>query len=270
MKKCVIVIPIHSKDPSPNELISFAQCFKVLSKHPIKIIAPKGLDVSKYRKVVSNFDSIFIHPNWFASLKQYNKLKISRYFYSLFSEYEFLLTYELDVFVFSDQLLFWCDQGYDYIGAPWFEDFAEDGMDKSLIGVGNSGFSLRRISSINKVLKKMFYWPEINQPLSFTERITQKLHQPVHQLLNSGKENFTIQKYCSLPEDLFYYYNAKQICPEFRIAPIEKAISFSFEVSPQILFQLNKSELPFGCHAWWKYDLNFWKPYICSYGYDLI
>jgi hypothetical protein len=35
-KLCVVVIPIHSESPSVFELISFQQCFKILSNHSIK------------------------------------------------------------------------------------------------------------------------------------------------------------------------------------------------------------------------------------------
>jgi hypothetical protein len=38
-KKVVVVIPIHSE--SVFELISFQQCFKILSNHSIKIVAPE-------------------------------------------------------------------------------------------------------------------------------------------------------------------------------------------------------------------------------------
>jgi small ligand-binding sensory domain FIST len=27
----------------------------------------------------------------------------------------------MDCLVFSDQLLAWCNRGYDYVGAPWFK-----------------------------------------------------------------------------------------------------------------------------------------------------
>ena len=46
-KKVVVVIPLHSETPNELELISFQQCFKILGKHPIKIVAPEGLNLEK-------------------------------------------------------------------------------------------------------------------------------------------------------------------------------------------------------------------------------
>ena len=98
----VIVIPIHSECPSEFELISFQQCYKILYNYSIKIIAPQGLNLKEYRKYVPNIDVLYIPPKWQSSIEMYNKLKLSKYFYSLFKEFNFLLTYELDAFVFKD------------------------------------------------------------------------------------------------------------------------------------------------------------------------
>lgn len=49
----------------------------------------------------------------------------------------------------------------------------------------------------------------------------------------------------------------------------EDGLGFSFEQSPDYLFIQNNQELPFGCHAWWKYDLNFWRPHIENFGHKI-
>ena len=42
-----------------------------------------------------------------------------------------------------------------------------------------------------------------------------------------------------------------------------EALRFSFERFPKELFALNGDSLPFGCHAWKKYQYEeFWKEYI--------
>ncbi len=264
MERCVIVIPIHSPNPSKFELISFKQCFNILGKHPVRIIAPNGLDISEYKNVVPDFDVVYIDPEWLSSLRSYNRLKISRYFYSLFKDYEYLLTYELDAYVFSDQLEYWCDQGYDYIGAPYFEGYSADGSNAAFMGVGNSGFSLRKIRSIEAILKNAVYRPENYARLPFWERMREKIIVPVRFLRNLGKENYTLQRFCSMNEDAFYFKYGNKYYSKFKIAPVDKATAFSFEVSPEKLFVMNNNVLPFGCHAWWKYNLEFWKPYITA------
>jgi hypothetical protein len=42
----------------------------------------------------------------------------------------------------------------------------------------------------------------------------------------------------------------------------KEALAFSIEKNPQIGIKLLGGTLPFGCHAWEKYNPNFWKKYI--------
>jgi hypothetical protein len=71
-------------------------------------------------------------------------------FYEVFRQYEYMLIYQLDCWVFRDELEMWCDKGYDYIGAPFFVKWFVDRG----IYVGNGGFSLRKISNIIEYLKR--------------------------------------------------------------------------------------------------------------------
>ena len=71
-------------------------------------------------------------------------------------------------------------------------------------------------------------------------------------------------------EDGFWSKHAKRINPAFNVAPVAAEIAFAFEKEPQQLYQKNNGQLPFGCHAWEKYDLNFWKPIIEAHGYKLV
>ena len=67
-------------------------------------------------------------------------------FYNGFRKYKFMLVHQLDAYVFKDDLLYWTKQGYDYIGAPWFEGMDNAGTNASLLPeIGNGGFSLRKI-----------------------------------------------------------------------------------------------------------------------------
>lgn len=88
---------------------------------------------------------IFFHENYFKSIDGYNKLMLSPSFYKAFSNYEYILIYQLDAWVFKDELQHWCNQKYDYIGAPIYQN-------NKLIGIGNGGFSLRKVDYCLKVL----------------------------------------------------------------------------------------------------------------------
>ncbi len=63
-------------------------------------------------------------------------------------------------------------------------------------------------------------------------------------------------------EELFWANRATYYYPEFKIAPLEIALRFAFECAPRLCFEKNNHVLPFGCHAWQKYDGGFWGSYL--------
>ena len=65
-------------------------------------------------------------------------------------------------------------------------------------------------------------------------------------------------------EDHFWANRATHYFPKFRVAPLEIAIKFAFECVPRYCYQLNGKQLPFGCHAWNRYDREFWEPFLMS------
>lgn len=264
-----MVIPIHKEDPDIYELISFVQCFKLLQNHPIYVLAPQNLNLQKYRKVVTNFETIFIDPIWQSSLKQYNKLKVSLFFYNLFKGYHFLLTYELDSFVFKDELSDWCSTRYDYIGAPWFNGHNIPVEPLHLIGVGNSGFSLRSISKCIKILKRIsllqnirkFWFKSFLQSILRFENVLKyfnflfkiKDFKKLRDLFFFDKEMY---------EDRYWSDFIPSLFSDFATAPISMALRFSFEAKPSLLYKMNNNNLPFGCHAWRKFECEFWERFI--------
>lgn len=272
-RECAIVIPIHKAKPGNYELISFEQCFRVLGNHSIYIVAPKGLDLSKYEQVIPKLTVKYIDAVWLSSLLNYNKLKLSSYFYDLFKSYRYLLTYELDAFVFKDELTDWCAKDYDYIGAPWFEGWDDPDrkeFGEKLVKVGNSGFSLRKIDSIKKGLKLIYYQDPSQPGKYYNNRYLRYIQRRANKVLNLlSFENRSLQNAQLLNEDWIIAELMAKTVKKFKVSPIAQATQFSFEVKPETLFEQNNNVLPMGCHAWWRYNINFWKPYIENYGYSL-
>nr|MCU0749640.1 aminopeptidase N C-terminal domain-containing protein [Akkermansiaceae bacterium] len=64
--------------------------------------------------------------------------------------------------------------------------------------------------------------------------------------------------------DIFWSDMAVRYVPEFRVATLEEGLSFAFEVSPTTCLEMNGGKMPFGCHAWGRYDKSFWEPYLVS------
>ncbi len=132
------------------EEISLRQCYKVLGKYPIRLVCPKGLDISYYKSINSKIEVDFIKPIWLSSIPKFSTLLISPFLYHKYRDFEYILFYQLDAFVFHDELDFWCEKEFDYIGAPWlFPNGAPWWFHNSnnIHGVGNGGFSLRKTKS---------------------------------------------------------------------------------------------------------------------------
>lgn len=228
-KEVAVVIPIYSIKLKQQEIIALKQVNKVLKKFDIIAAVPIGLAVEEENFTrVERFEAVF-----FSSINAYNRLMLSPSFYKRFQQYEYILIYQLDAFVFSDQLLYFCNLNYDYIGAPWlYGIFNYVDVSHCIWHVGNGGLSLRKVASFIKIL-------EDRKPLQ-SEQIKN--------------------------EDLFF---SSIVDENFKIAPKEIALQFSFERQVQKCYQQNHNRLPFGCHAWERYDLKFWKPYIEQFGYTL-
>ncbi len=262
---CVIVIPVHKSEPSYYELISFEQAYRMFHKFPIYLVAPEGLSLQKYQEIIPYINVKYLPACCLSSLLNYNKLKLSQYFYRLFAGYKYLVTYELDAFAFKNDLQLWCNKGYDYIGAPWFEGYNECPSD-NLMGVGNSGFSLRAVSAMQKGISMVDYY-DPTKPGNYHTNVWRKLRFWLARLLPI--ENVYLQDADLLNEDWVIAELIAKHTPGFRLAPIQEAMQFSFEVKPEALFELNNHQLPTGCHAWWRYNLPFWKPFIEKFGYKL-
>ena len=165
----------------------------------------------------------------FRSVKTYSRLMLSPNFYAAFADFDYILIYQLDAFVFYDALENFCSLGFDYIGAPWPFLVKVGGK---FLRVGNGGFSLRKVKACRKLL------------------------------IERGD---IVEQFADLNEDaIFSYCGSRDDC-NFRVAPIDVAYKFSMEHSPDRCIRKNGGELPFGCHAWYNtaeafYVKNFLAP----------
>jgi hypothetical protein len=53
------------------------------------------------------------------------------------------------------------------------------------------------------------------------------------------------------------------------IPDVKTSIGFYFETFPRDCFKFNNLKLPFGCHSWDKYDIDFYRPHIEAFGYGI-
>jgi Protein of unknown function (DUF5672) len=259
VKTVAIVLPIYKERLTADEEISLRHLRHFLAGYETYCVAPKGLVVNYHQ-----YQTIYFDPKYFTSLNAYSTLLLTKEFYQAFSDYEFILLYQLDALVFSDQLLQWCEKGYDYIGAPSFHGHGQ-GPEK--LAVGNGGFSLRRVSACLKILQD---WEKGGRTLLSRAREIAPIYimpwrygnlkQWILAVYWYYRRLFTYKRV--LIEDYFWSFEAKRYNPGFNIAPVEEAFKFSFENNPRYCYEHNHRQLPFGCHAWTLYDRGFWEPFL--------
>jgi len=235
MVNIIIVVPMYKKINELEE-ISLKQLYKVLGKYEICFVLPESISFKKNREE-------FFPDSFFKSTKAYSSLLMSTEFYQRFASYDYMLIYQLDAFVFKDQLNEFCSLEYDYIGAP-VPIYAWPMSQR----VGNGGLSLRKINSVLRLL----------------------MHR--HEILAHASMTFTDSFYKRLQttEDIFFSYSGSLPDYNFKIAPFEIAAKFSveFDVGHKLYANVNKN-LPFGCHRWYAGQIDFWEPYISACGYEL-
>lgn len=260
MKKVAIVIPYHRVTLSETERISIKHLNKYLNRYDKFLILPKSIQNVSFK--IPQTQIINFPNEYFTSVPKYCEMLNTKWFYEKFIDYEYILIYQLDVLVFSDQLLEWCNKGYDFVGAPFFNPLIGKlsvKKDSSLSG-GNGGFSLRRVSSFLKVIDFAENLAIRNSKKPLVRKLwflMAVLSYRTHKIwLDAPPQDYPFN------EDGFWSYEAPKYYSKFRVAPFNEALKFGFERFPRKCFELNNYQLPFGCHAWTKYDRGFWSKYL--------
>ena len=94
------------------------------------------------------------------------------------------------------------------------------------------------------------------------------LLQPLKYMLrlNHINRSWWIRSFYLRNEDRFWSDQARLIYPDFKVCSVESGLQFGFDEEPAYCFEQNGRKLPFGCHGWYKYDRQFWEPYLLKDG----
>lgn len=254
-----IVIPIYKTNLSDKEVVSLKNTLNVLKNHRFVFVVPENLDYSTLiaQFNLENHQFIGFPDFYFKGLDGYNQLLLSELFYSKFIDTHYILICQTDVLIFRDELVKWCEKGYDYIGAPWiasnrniinmglmkFNNFIRKIKGKKLkfidhyFKVGNGGLSLRKVDSHLQIIQN---------------------HQGKIKYYQQNK-----QKTDLYIEDLFWSLVAPTLNQNFKIPDYKEAVGFAIDRKPKKAMALNQNLLPFGCHGFNKPKVwEFWKPYF--------
>ena len=239
-----ILVPVYRPDLKPNELISLRQCIQVLSNYPIIIVKPETLQLGSDFDSFPSVQQVSFSDEYFDGIDAYNRLLTSVSFYERFLSYQYILIYQLDAYVFRDELADWCKKGFDYVGAPslhqpQFDALGRDAEKRFAEALStnrvvfNGGLSLRKVARFISYLKIYnFFYPEWkgNEDMLFSQEATRLIPMKLFMKLPSWQE----------------------------------ALDFAFEKSPAATYELTGHRLPFACHAWERYDPKFWSSFIPS------
>lgn len=238
--RVAVVIPFHKPGLSTFEKASLAQAARVLQRYPRIMVVPESLPTDEITAIDSGIRFEQFPARHFASYSAHQQLCRDPQFYFRFLAYEYILFYHLDAYVFRDDLEYWCNQGWDYIGAA-FPRYTHITSSKKwyrhalpvfkllMRQQGQGGFSLRRV--------RVFYRASMYQ-------------------------RYLIKILSSMNEDLYWACIGSRIHFPFKVADFASSLAFSFEENPEYCYQLNDRRLPFGCHAWDRVGTDFWKQFI--------
>lgn len=236
MKSIAIVIPIYKKTHTIFENISFKQVNRVLKNYDLYCVLPKTLsfrdiDLEINSKNVKRFDDYY-----FQSVETYSELCLSEELYQGFISYDYILIYQLDAFVFYDNLSEYADMNYDYIGAPLVSYTWEE------YHVGNGGLSLRKVDSTLRVVRDF------------------------NKIASTRKKEDLFKRY----EDLYFGYCGFRNDVDYRVPDIDIAAGFAVQDDSCGAYRrMAEKGLPFGVHRWKEDNYVFWKPIMERYGYCL-
>ncbi len=261
-KKCCVVTPVYRSKLQDLERPSLYSINQHLPNYDHFTIVPHSLSATALDLPLATTIKSF-SDKFFKSPATYNRLLLSRSFYDVFSDYDYMLIVQLDALVLAARLNEWCCAGWDYIGAPWFVGFRQS-ESRKLAAVGNGGFSLRKISSLVRMLE-LPRSAVFDGPMQYNKWWRQSRWDKLKcrfLRLKQNKSTITWEKYLRHffvgNEDNFWGVCAPVVDAKFKVPDVGEGLKFAFEVHPRDCFEQSGRNMPFGCHAWAKYDKNFW------------
>lgn len=232
LPRAIVVIPVSKEPLTWFDKISLKQVHKVLHKYTICFIVPDKSEISWLQDYPDDRSEVF-DESFFGSAYAHNRLLLTKEFYQRFIDYDYILLYHLDAFVFYDALHEYMSLGYDYIASPHLEKKIVIGGKTIYDGIFG-GFALRSPKAFIKALE------------NHSENLKEWFGQ----------------------EDCFFCWCAQEYST-IKKAPRGVAIGFSHETSVRKMYKRNNNRLPMGAHAWWKRDFAFYRTFIEQEGYFL-
>lgn len=284
--RCCIFIPLYKLDWSGAEHASIRRCISILRVYHILFVRKESIDareaLAPYQnqlRRVSSWTVLSLPDCHFASVSNYSQLLLSPFFYGLFSEWDYVLVFQHDAWIIGGDLGFWLQKGYSYIGAPWCPDLGTDPECPPVSGVGNGGLSLRNVRHMKRIVSSVGFRRKpvlsmielisafsllnryrqhslVVRPFVFIKRFLRLA--PLLFLYPLGyKNSLAFLAANGVNEDIILGFYAQRVFKWLSLPDLSDAASFSLETNPREVARYFCVDTPFGCHAWEKYNKEF-------------
>lgn len=252
-KKFNIIIPVY-KELSECDKFSLRSLVRTTLqqgdlKYPVYVICPKKELESIYKNfnefLYSEFNISIIKnrfitfaDHYFESTDTYSTLLLESGFYQCFLNlgFEYSYIFQLDCYLFRDELQYWVNVGYDFVGSPILATNSDWGPNLDQLDyVGNGGFSLRNNRTLSRVLDQEGPYKEIYQKykdILFYKTLPKNSHKRYIDF-----EDIYI---CQL---LSRYFKIK-------IPRASVAAHFALDRNPWVAQDKYEVDLPMCCHNW--------------------
>lgn len=152
MNDCIVIVPAYKSHLNNYEYVSFARCCKLLSKdYTICLLTYPRMNLSEYTKIFNKYadtqnmqlTQLYFNKEYFNSPLTYSLIMLEHKLYNTFKNYKYILIYQLDCYIFKNDIKIWIDKDY-----PQCEciNFAKNSNSSDLEAYFN-GQGLRRIDA---------------------------------------------------------------------------------------------------------------------------
>jgi hypothetical protein len=268
--RIVVVIPIY-KDLSKLtdlEILSLKNNLDKLKNRDIYIITKKTLQKSIFIKINSFINSktqlnvLSFKDFYFESLAGYNSLMVEKFFYKSFKRHEYIFICQLGVWIFFDDLDFYSDLGYSYIGGLCFNQNASiHSLElKQILAPINGGASLRKVKDHINALTTFVPWGGWMTYFNNSNILNKLQLMKCIKIYIYSLNYFKIRRLILTTNEDMVFYELSLVNKKFTMPKIDlqnKVEFFSWDSNPKILYG-NLKKLPMAAHAWFRNE----KPYI--------
>ena len=262
---CLVIVPLYRPTLDEWEKKSLRSLGLAFDSRPIAFFGPTGMRNAAAEKLVGSREWTYF-PRWFfKSAYHYSWLVLSERFYSKFLDYDYILIYQTDAFVFRDDLDGWIEAGFSYVGAPC--------RTRKLFGdrgywVGNGGLSLRRVRDCVRVLRvgarRCLEGPL--PPIPFrvpggvgTLFLKLRLIMENHEFFPPSARGF-VRRWSGV-EDVFFGHVAPRIDQAFRVPAADLAARFALDEYPEFFSKaFGLEHEPMGFHGLGRDNGARWNP----------